>query len=323
MAQINVERSTVVDVSQPSLRWGAIFAGWLVAVGMAFLMYVGGLAMGFTAFDPNDAEAAAKGFAIGTAAWLVLTWVVSLLIGGMFASWFDGRNDPTTGVMHGITVWGLSIAASGLLLALGMGGTIGGGATLAAAVGAGASSASQTAAATPGGQDNATVLLQATLSQRVSATTSNAATAAPMQGMQSTPAMSGAQDMQSMHGNMMAMHSQHAARRLDRRTAAAVTAALLADHPDTAKALLAANTNMSTSDIDATIQSLSAQVHQTQNQLKAAADTAANYAAMAMWILLLSLVLSLLAAALGGWLGASHVHRVYHLRRYTRDAALD
>jgi uncharacterized membrane protein len=70
------------------------------------------------------------------------------------------------------------------------------------------------------------------------------------------------------------------------------------------------------------VQSLSPKVSAAQARLKAAADRATHYAAMAMWVLLLSIVLSLLAAALGGWLGASHVHRVYHLRRYARRVPL-
>jgi hypothetical protein len=110
--------------------------------------------------------------------------------------------------------------------------------------------------------------------------------------------------------------------RLDPHTANAVTEALLADHPDTAKALLGADTGMSQADIDGTVQGLSAEVNQAKANRKAAADTAAHYSAMAMWVLFASLLLSLLAAALGGWLGASHVHRVYHLRRYSRSAPL-
>ncbi len=98
--------------------------------------------------------------------------------------------------------------------------------------------------------------------------------------------------------------------------------ALLADHADTARALLAAHTDMSREAIEGTIQGLAAQTSQTKAQLKDAADKAAHYTAMAMWVLFLSVLLSMLAAALGGWLGASHVHRVYHLRRYTRSAPL-
>lgn len=316
MAQVEIERSTVLEVTQPSMRWGAIIAGWLVAVGIAFLLYVGGLAMGFTAFDPNDAAATAKGIGIGTAAWLVLTWVVSLLIGSMFASWFDGRDDETTGVMHGITVWGLSIAASGLLLALGMGGAIGSGASLAAAGGGMAHHGARWDAGDGHGSlpigNNANTLLQAQLSQKVRAAGSTEP-AAPMSAS-SAP-------MPDMQSGTMQMH-MGSARGLDSRTAGAVTIALLADHPDTAKALLAANTGMSQADIDATVQSLSPQVSEAQATLKAAADKTAHYAAMAMWVLFLSILLSLLAAALGGWLGASHVHRVYHLRRYARSVPL-
>lgn len=307
MAQVEIE-STVVEAAQPSLRWGAIIAGWLVAVGIAFLLYVGGLAMGFAAFDPDDVEATAKGVGMGTAAWLILTWVVSLLIGGMFASWFDGRDDETTGVMHGITVWGLSIAASGLLLALGMGGAIGGGATLAATTGMHPHGMSRTAGPAHGAQrmgSDASVLLQAQLSQKIRAAGSTLSPAA-------TTDMTGA----------MSMAAAPPTRRLDPRIAGAATAALLANHPDTARALLAANTDLSQADIDATVQSLSPEVSAAQARLKATADKAAHYAAMAMWVLLLSIVLSLLAAALGGWLGASHVHRVYHLRRYARRVPL-
>lgn len=304
MAQVEIE-STVVEAAQPSLRWGAIVAGWLVAVGIAFLLYVGGLAMGFTAFDPDDVEATAKGIGMGTAAWLILTWVVSMLIGGMFASWFDGRDDETTGVMHGITVWGLSIAASGLLLALGMGGAIGGGASLAATAGMHRHGMSRSVGSLHDAQrmgSDASVLLQARLSQKIRTADSPASPAATT-------------DMQT---GATPMPAAPPAPKLDPRVAGAATAALLANHPDTARALLAANTDLPQADIDAAVQSLSPEVSAAQARLKAAADRATHYAAMAMWVLLLSIVLSLLAAALGGWLGASHVHRVYHLRRYAR-----
>ncbi|WP_426689507.1 hypothetical protein [Rhodanobacter ginsengiterrae] len=319
MAQLEVEHSTIVEVTQPSLRWGAIIAGWLVAVGIAFLMYVGGLAMGFSAFAPDDTQAVARGIGAATSAWLILTWVVSLLIGGLFASWFDGRDDPTTGVMHGITVWGLSIAASGLMLALGMGSAIGSGASLAAAGGGmhrygtnwdGTSARGGTSMA-----DDASVRLEAQLSQKIRAAGKVAATT-------SAPAISApAMQTGDVQDQAMPMRAPPA-RPLDPRMTAAVTAALLTDHPDTAKALLAARTDMSQADIASTVQSLSPEVDAAKSQMKATADKAAHYAAMAMWVLLLSIVLSLLAAALGGWLGASHVHRVYHLRRYTRSVPL-
>src|ERR1700682_3208918 len=127
------ETTTVTDSGvhgHPTLRWGAIFGGWLVATGIASLMYVAGLALGFSAFDPYNAAATAKGIGIGTAIWMVLTWAVSLFLGGMFASWFDGRADQTVGSLHGVTVWALSVAASGLLLAVGLTQFVQGGAAI-------------------------------------------------------------------------------------------------------------------------------------------------------------------------------------------------
>jgi len=41
-----------------------------------------------------------------------------------------------------------------------------------------------------------------------------------------------------------------------------------------------------------------------------------TYSATAMGIVFLSIFFALVAAAVGGWLGASHIHKVHHMRRY-------
>ena len=119
MEHVHTATTTLVDVEPVTMRWGAIVAGWLVATAVASLMYVAGLAIGFSAFDPYNSTMTAKGIGMGTVAWIVLTWAVSLLLGGMFASWFVARQDQTVGALHGITVWGLSVVAGGLLFAMG------------------------------------------------------------------------------------------------------------------------------------------------------------------------------------------------------------
>jgi hypothetical protein len=122
MATTSVDALRAADVSEhPVMRWGAVFAGWFVASGTALLLYAFGLAVGFSAFDPRDPAAVSHGISAGAIVWLILTWGASLWIGGMFASWFDGRNDTEMGVIRGLTVWGLSMTASALLLARGFG----------------------------------------------------------------------------------------------------------------------------------------------------------------------------------------------------------
>lgn len=121
MAYVVEEPGALAPQTHPRLAWSAIFAGWLVATGMAGLLYLAGLAIGFNAFDAHEAGGNLTGIGIGSVIWMVVTWVVALFIGGMFASWFDGRADDTMGSMHGVTVWGLSLTTTALWLALGFG----------------------------------------------------------------------------------------------------------------------------------------------------------------------------------------------------------
>src|SRR5690348_5648034 len=98
------QRASAVVREHPVMRWGAIFAGWFVATGTALLLYAFGLAVGFSAVNPQDAAAVSHGLSAGAFVWLILTWAASLWAGGMFASWFDGRNDTDMGVVRGLTV---------------------------------------------------------------------------------------------------------------------------------------------------------------------------------------------------------------------------
>ncbi|TMG98460.1 MAG: hypothetical protein E6H69_11745 [Betaproteobacteria bacterium] len=335
MEHFHTASTAVVEShSHATMRWSAIIGGWLVATGIASLMYVAGLAIGFTAFDPYNAAATAKGIGTGTAIWMVLTWAVSLFLGGMFASWFDGRADQTVGSLHGVAVWGLSIAASGLLLAVGLTQFVQGGAAIlkgGAMVGATAAGMSaQPSRGVAGPMDDAIIGLQARVTQRVAQTNArNApgsalvvpapvapATAAPATPATAPPAAGAASPASPPVAQPSAADVRRAADQLDRQTMAAVATALMKGNTENAKALLAANTSMSQADIDQTLQDLSAQVDKYKADVQAAADAAARYTATAMWIIFFSSLIALVAAAIGGWLGAGHVHRVYHLRRY-------
>lgn len=265
-SSVNIEKRNL----HPSMKFRAVFAGWLIATGVAGLLYVAGLAMGFSSFDAWNAAGSAKGIGIGTAIWMIITWVAALFLGGMFASWFDGRNDDTMGALHGVTVWGLSVTMTALWLALGLG-----------------------------------------------------------------HSMSGHGSMMGMHadgdntrgGNPSAMASGGAVAVLDANIAfqltgrehggsAPIVAALIANHDDTASALLAADTGTTQASAAQALQRLSPQIGLARAEAKMTADRTAHYLAMTLWVAFISSFLALLAAAIGGWLGASHIHHVYHLRKY-------
>jgi len=324
MEHFHTASTAVVEShSHATLRWSAIIGGWMVATGIASLMYVAGLAIGFTAFDPYNATATAKGIGTGTAMWMVLTWAVSLFLGGMFASWFDGRADQTVGSLHGVAVWGLSIAASGLLLAVGLTQFVQGGAAIlkgGAMVGASAAGMSAPPSrGVAGPMDDAIIGLQAKVTQRVAQTNARNAPGAALvvpAPVAPAPAAGAATPASPPAAQASAADVRRAADQLDRPTMVAVATALMKGNTENAKALLAANTSMSQADIDQTLQDLSAQVDKYKADVQAAADAAARYTGRAMWIIFFSSLIALVAAAIGGWLGAGHIHRVYHLRRY-------
>jgi hypothetical protein len=267
-----VERDELVAV--PNMSFRAILAGWLIATGIAGLLYTAGLALGFSSFDAWNAAGSAKGIGIGTGIWMILTWVAALFLGGMFASWFDGRDDDTSGALHGVTVWGLSMTTTALWLALGLSHAMAGHGSMSMGDMHPGSGASKPAAMAGG---DAVAVLDANVTYRLS----------------SQP---GGHD-----------HS-----------AAPIVAALIAGKDDIASALLAAQTGTSQADAAGALQQLAPEVQAARQETRLAADRAAHYAAMTLWIAFLSAFLALLAAAIGGWLGAARIHHVYHLRAYSR-----
>jgi len=254
----------------PTMKFRAVIAGWLVATGVAGLLYIAGLALGFSSFDAWHAAGSAKTIGVGTAIWLVITWVAALFLGGMFASWFDGRDDDTMGALHGVTVWGLSVTTTALWVALGLAHSMSGHGGMAGMHDGGA----------------------------------NLHNGAPT-------AMTG-------HGAVAVLDANIAYQLTGRERGGSdpIVAALIANQDDTASALLAADTGTTQASAAQSLQRLAPQIDAARAEAKTTADRTAHYAALTLWITFISGFLALLAAALGGSIGASHIHRVYHLRQY-------
>lgn len=121
MAIVYPEPANQIVASElPVMRWGPVFAGWFAATAMAVLLYAFGLAMGLSAIDPGNNALVGHGISVGAIVWMILIWGASLWVGGMFAGWFDGRNDTEMGVVRGLAVWSLSVTATTLLVATGL-----------------------------------------------------------------------------------------------------------------------------------------------------------------------------------------------------------
>jgi hypothetical protein len=252
------------------MKFRAVIAGWLVATGVAGLLYIAGLALGFSSFDAWHAAGSAKTIGVGTAIWLVITWVAALFLGGMFASWFDGRDDDTMGALHGVTVWGLSVTTTALWVALGLAHSMSGHGGMTGMHDGGASPHAGAPTAMTG--QGAVTVLDANIAYQLTGR--------------------------------------------ERGGSDPIVAALLANQDDTASALLAADTGTTQASAAQSLQRLGPQIDAARAEAKMTADRTAHYAAITLWITFISGFLALLAAALGGSIGASHIHRVYHLRQY-------
>ncbi|HEX8717719.1 MAG TPA: hypothetical protein VF722_12160 [Gemmatimonadaceae bacterium] len=86
------------------IRWSAIWAGLVVAVALQTVLTALGLAIGIGSLS---ATTSSSSFGVGTAIWLIVTSIISLWVGGFTA----GRlaEPATSGALHGIIVWGLSV----------------------------------------------------------------------------------------------------------------------------------------------------------------------------------------------------------------------
>jgi len=125
MADIRVqERSELEADRPPRASWGAVFAGVVVAIGGGWLLHLLGLALGFSIVDATDLGALDDAPGLVTTIWLVLVAAIAHFVGGMLAGRLCGRSDDETGMMHGITVWGMASVIAILLGFFGMRGLL-------------------------------------------------------------------------------------------------------------------------------------------------------------------------------------------------------
>jgi len=105
----NVNRSMEVDVSRPN--WSAIWAGMFsfIAIWSVFGM----LAIGI--FEPLSHPKAAGD--IGLSIWGIVLTIIAMFVGGRITGDLVGPTNSR--IMHGMVMFGLSVAAAMVILAIG------------------------------------------------------------------------------------------------------------------------------------------------------------------------------------------------------------
>lgn len=98
------------------ISWGAIIAGGITALAVAFLLNILGLGIGLATVDPMTEANPLDGLGTGTAIWWAVTNFGALFIGGMVAARMSGLHSNVDGALHGFLAWALySIVTVGLV----------------------------------------------------------------------------------------------------------------------------------------------------------------------------------------------------------------
>ncbi|MBI5546793.1 MAG: hypothetical protein HY901_23165 [Deltaproteobacteria bacterium] len=117
-----VEGGSVLAGRAPVFRWGAVFAGAVVAMGVWILLYAFGLAIGLNSLDMRNPRSVGT----WTGVWSLVAPLIALFVGGLVAARVAGPVDRTVGALHGAVVWGLSTIAGLLIVGMVLSRVVGG-----------------------------------------------------------------------------------------------------------------------------------------------------------------------------------------------------
>lgn len=98
------------------IHWGAIFAGALLAVAVAFGLNLLGIGIGLSTINPTDPNDSFSGLGIGAIIWYVVSTLIALFAGGYVAGRLSGFPKKSTAGLHGLVTWALFTLLSLYLL---------------------------------------------------------------------------------------------------------------------------------------------------------------------------------------------------------------
>ena len=151
------ESATAISL-RSRLSWPAIFAGVTIAISIQLVLALLGAGIGFSLVDPvQGTTPGASGFGIGAGIFWIISTVISLGVGSYAAARVAGVHDRFDGLVHGLTIWGVTFILTLYLVTSAVGGIIGGAfrtiGTVASAAGQGVGASAPTIAKAAGIDD--------------------------------------------------------------------------------------------------------------------------------------------------------------------------
>jgi hypothetical protein len=117
-------RETVFDRRQPHIRWTAVLAGTVLALGLwnlFQLLFVGGA---LTAINPDEIDHLTA-FGIGTGIGSVLAPLIAMFVGGLVAGRLASHYDHRVNAAHGALVWAFTSVLGLVIMANVIGSLVG------------------------------------------------------------------------------------------------------------------------------------------------------------------------------------------------------
>ena len=112
------------------VSWGAIFAGATAVVAVELLLNLLGAGVGAATINPQEGQVPGQGLALGAVIWFALSCIISLFIGG----WVVGRlaecPSKRDGALHGFVTWAVASLVLVYMLSTAVGGLLGGAASV-------------------------------------------------------------------------------------------------------------------------------------------------------------------------------------------------
>ena len=108
------------------IRWGAVFAGTLIALVTMVALNLLGLGIGLAEINPTQEANPFAGLGVGAIIWYVLSSLASLFAGGYVAGKMSGFPKKSNAALHGLLSWGLFTMISLYLFTTAMGRVVSG-----------------------------------------------------------------------------------------------------------------------------------------------------------------------------------------------------
>lgn len=291
------------------ISWGSVLAGLFFIMAMSWLLYLLGLSIGVSVADATDKGSISSGFGISAMMWIIFSSIIVYFLGGMLTARLSGKHDKKTGMLHGVTLWGVTTTLILVLSYIGIANLLQTGQSLlsstastvvntASALGTGTTkTVDYIARHTSEAANNKIIfIIQAKLKRHAATVIAN-----------SEPNGGGAE--------ASSQDALKALEQIDIQVLQSAALQLMQRDIEGAKNVLIANTNLSDTQINSIVEGVNRQIAQTinqyENELRTATEAMAVYSQAVMWAVFSASAIGLALSILGGSLGAATSKRLY------------